>query len=86
MIIRTTARFKSWVDTIGLVDKQQDNYYFRLATRTTMRATAGSAASPAGMAQTTDLPARRIYDSSDWLFTATLIPSSGSLALAGLAG
>ncbi|MBS0190717.1 MAG: hypothetical protein U0573_02345 [Phycisphaerales bacterium] len=73
-------------DTIGLVDKQQDNYYFRLGNEDNDAGHRGfSGISGWGWLNHGPSGSPHI-DSSDWLFTATLIPSSGSLALAGLAG
>ncbi|MBX3379905.1 MAG: hypothetical protein KF805_07405 [Phycisphaeraceae bacterium] len=73
-------------DTINLVDKQQGDYYFRLGDEDNDAGHRGFAGI-SGWGWLNHGPSGSPHvDSSDWLFTAQLIPSPGSLALAGLAG
>jgi hypothetical protein len=71
---------------IGLVDKQQGNYYFRLGDEDNDAGHRGfNGISGWGWLNHGPTGSPHVAD-SDWLFTAELIPSPGSLALAGLAG
>lgn len=71
-------------DTINLVDKQQGNYYFRLGDEDNDAGHRGfSGISGWGWLNHGPTGSPHI-DSSDWLFTASLIPTPGSLALMGV--
>ncbi|MBL8875956.1 MAG: hypothetical protein JNM86_09200 [Phycisphaerae bacterium] len=73
-------------DLISLVDKPQGNYYFRLGNEDNDAGHRGFNGI-SGWGWLNHGPSGSPHvDSSDWLFTANLIPSSGSLGLAGLAG
>lgn len=71
---------------INLVDKSQGDYYFRLGNENNDAGHRGFAGI-SGWGWLNHGPSGSPHvDSSDWLFTANLIPAPGSVVLAGLAG
>lgn len=73
-------------NTIALVDKQQGDYYFRLGNEDNDAGHRGYAGISGWGWLNHGPPGSPHVDSSDWLFTANLIPGPGALVLAGLAG